>query len=80
MIKRLYINDTISVPWDIHTQKGYCNCILCIKFIGLYYKELTQNLTDEEIYLNVWYWKQLYNQNQILYAINLKLMENSCEA
>ena len=30
--KRLYINNTQSVPWDIHTQKGDCTCILCIKY------------------------------------------------
>ena len=51
------------MPWDIHTQKGDCNCILCIKFIGLYFNELTYNLTDEQIFINVWYWKEKLNQN-----------------
>ena len=73
--KRLYINNTQSVPWDIHTQKGDCTCILCIKFIGLYYKELTFGLTDEKFYYNVWYWKEFYTQNQLIQAINLKLQE-----
>ena len=71
--KRLYLNNLDSVPWNIHTQKGDCNCLMCIKFIGLYFKELTFGLTDEEIFYNVWYWKEFYNQNQLIYAINLKL-------
>ena len=74
--KRLYINNTYSVPWDTHTQMYECPCILCIKFIALYYKELTHNKTDEEIYYNVKYWKEKYNQNQLIYAINLKLQKD----
>ena len=49
--KRLYLDPIKSLPWDKHTQAGDCQCILCIKFIRLYYKELTQNRSDEEIYL-----------------------------
>ena len=75
--KRLYINNTQSVPWDIHIQKYECSCILCMKFIGLYGKELTHNKTDLEVYYNIKYWKEFYTQNQLIQAINLKLEENN---
>ena len=75
--KRLYINNTQSVPWDIHTQRCDCTCILCIKFIGLYYQELMYNKTPEQIFWSVWYYKELYNQNQLLYLIQLKLIDVS---
>ena len=71
--KRLYLNNIYSVGWDIHTQKFNCNCILCMKFIGLYYEELSYGLNDAEIYNNICYWKEFYNQNQLIYAINLKI-------
>ena len=61
--KRMYLNPIQSLPWDKHTRKGDCPCILGIKFIRLYYKELTENCkTDEELYLNVWYWKEKLTQ------------------
>jgi len=69
--KRLYLTPTKSLPWDKkHIQSGDCSCLLCIKFIGLYYKELTQNKTDEEIYYNVWYWKQFLNHEKMLKLIS----------
>ena len=73
--KRLYINPIQSLPWDKHTQKGDCPCIYCLKLIGLYYKELTINVdgskkTDEEIYFNVWYWKQALTHQQIVKLIS----------
>ena len=39
--KRMYLNPMQSLPWNKHIQSGYCPCILCIKFIRLYYNELT---------------------------------------
>ena len=73
--KRLYINPIQSLPWDKHTQKGDCPCIYCLKLIGLYYKELSINVnrskkTDEEIYLNVWYWKQALTHQQLVKLIS----------
>ena len=73
--KRLYINPIQSLPWDKHTQKGDCPCIYCLKLIGLYYKELTINdnntkKTDEEIYFNVWYWKQALTHQQLVKLIS----------
>ena len=68
--KRLYINPIQSLPWDKHTQKGDCPCIYCLKLIGLYYKELTENKTDEEIYFNVWYWKQALTHQQLVKLIS----------
>ena len=68
--KRLYLDPMKSLPWDKHTQAGDCQCILCIKFIGLYYKELTQNRSDEGIYYNNWYWKQTLNHEQLLKLIS----------
>ena len=73
--KRLYINPIQSLPWDKHTQKGDCPCIYCLKLIGLYYKDLTINVdgskkTDEEIYLNVWYQKEILTHQQLLKLIN----------
>ena len=73
--KRLYTNTIQSLPWDKHTQKGDCPCIYCLKLIGLYYKELTINddgskKTDEEIYFNVWYWKQALTHQQLVKLIS----------
>ena len=73
--KRLYINPIQSLPWDKHTQKGDCPCIYCLKLIGVSYKELTINddgskKTDEEIYFNVWYWKQALTQQQLVKLIS----------
>ena len=68
--KRLYINPIQSLPWDKHTQKGDCLCIYCLKLIGLYYKELTINKTDEEIYFNVWNWKQALTHQQLVKLIS----------
>ena len=60
--KRLYLDPVKSLPWDKHTQAGDCQCILCKKFIGLYYKELTQNRSDQEIFYITWYWKETLKQ------------------
>ena len=73
--KRLYINPIQSLPWDKHTQKGDCPCIYCLRLIGLYYKDLTINddgskKTDEEIYFNVWYWKQALTHQQLVKLIS----------
>ena len=68
--KRLYINPIQSLPWDKHTQKGDCPCIYCLKLIGLYYKELPINKTDEEIYFNVWNWKQALTHQQLVKMIS----------
>ena len=81
--KRMYLNRIQSLPWDKHTQKGDCLFILCIKFIGLYYKELfeaseavtenktdTKPLRDEEIYLNIWYWKEKLTHQELLKRIS----------
>ena len=53
--KRVYLNALQSLPWDKHTQKSDCPCIYCLKIIGLYYKEMSNGLSDEESFLNVWY-------------------------
>ena len=73
--KRLYINPIQSLPWDKHTQKGDCPCIYCLNLIGLYYKELTINdnntkKADEEIYFNVWNWKQALTHQQLVKLIS----------
>ena len=73
--KRLFINPIQSLPWDKHTQKGDCPCIYCLKLIGLYYKESTisddgSKKTDEEIYFNVWYWKQTPTHQQLVKLIS----------
>ena len=68
--KRLYINPIQSLPWDKHTQKGDCPCIYCLKLIGLYYKELTINKTDEELYWSVWHWKQALTHQQLVKLIS----------
>ena len=73
--KRLYISPKQSLPWDKHTQKGDCPCIYCLKLIGLNYKDLTINndgskKTDEEIYFNVWYWKQTLTHQQLVKLIS----------
>ena len=68
--KRLYLDPIKSLPWDKHIQRGDCRCILCIKLIGLYCKDLTENKTDEEICFNVWYWKQTLNHEQLLNLIS----------
>ena len=51
--KRVYLNPIQSLSWDIHTHKGDCPCIYCLKLISLYYKELSDGLNDEELYLKV---------------------------
>ena len=47
--KRMYIHPIKSLPWDKHTQQGYCPYRYSLKFI-LLYKKLTEKKTDEEIY------------------------------
>ena len=66
----MYLNPIKSLPWDKHTQNGDCPFILCIKFIGLYYKEMNENKTDEEIYLITWYCKQTRTHQQLLKLIS----------
>ena len=76
--KRLYINPIQSLPWDKHTQKdcpGDCPCIYCLKLIGLYYKDSNINdngskKTDEEIYLNIWYQKEILTHQQLVKLIS----------
>ena len=69
--KRVYLNPKQSLSWDKHTQKGDCPCIYCLKLIGLYYKEITENCkTDEEIYYNIWVLKENLNQQQLLNLIS----------
>ena len=68
--KRMYLNPIQSLSWDKHTQKGDCPCILCIKLVGLYYKELTANKTDEEIYYNIWTLKEKLNHQDFLNLIS----------
>ena len=71
--KRLYLNPIQNLPWDEHTQQGDYPCIYCLKLVGLYYKELTENCkTDEELYLNVWYWTQTLNHQQLLKLISAR--------
>ena len=48
--KRVSLNPIQSLSWDKHTQKGDCHSIYCLKLIGLYYKELTANKTDEKFF------------------------------
>ena len=68
--KTMYFNPIKSLPCD-NTQKGDCPCILCIKFIGLYYKELTEKCkTDEELYFYTWYCKQTLTNQQLLKLIS----------
>ena len=68
--KRVYLNPIQSLSWDKHTQKGDCPCILCIKLVGLYYKELTENKSDEEIYYNIWTLKEKLPQQELLKLIS----------
>ena len=73
--KRMYLNSIKSLPWDIHTQKGDCPCIYCLKSSGFYYEELTINddgskKRDEEIYFKVWYWKQALTHQQLVKLIS----------
>ena len=69
--KRMYLNPIQSLSWDKHTQKGDCPCILCIKLVGLYYKELTEGMrNDEEIYYNIWTLKEKLNHQQLLDLIS----------
>ena len=57
----MYLNPTQSLPENKHKQSGYCPCILCIKILRLFYDELTENQTEEEIYFIVWYVKENLN-------------------
>ena len=70
--KRLYLNPIQSLPWDKHIQKGDCTCILCIKFIALYYNELSKNKTDEEKYWSIWYYKENLTQQQLIELISAR--------
>ena len=69
--KRMYLNPIKSLPWDQHTQNSDCPRILCIKFIGLYYKELTKKCKmDEELCFYTWYYKQTLTHQQLLKLIS----------
>ena len=61
----MYLNPIQSLPLDKHTQKGNCPCILCIKFIRLFYNELTESKTEENLNWNVWYWKQTLTHQKL---------------
>ena len=68
--KRKYLNPIQSLPWDEHTQKSDCPCIFCLKVIGLYYEDFTENCkTDKKFYLYIWYWKQTLNHQELLKLI-----------
>ena len=67
---RVYLNPIQSLSWDKHTQKGDCPCIYCLKLIGLYYKELSDGLSDEETCLNVWTLNENINHQQLLNLIS----------
>ena len=44
---------------------------ICLKFILLYHKEVNENCkTDEKLYLNVWYWKQILTHQELLKLIS----------
>ena len=68
--KRMYLNPIQSLSWDKHTQKGDFPCILCIKLVGLYCTELSDGLSDEEIYYNIWTLKEKLNHQQLLNLIS----------
>ena len=69
--KREYLNPIQSLSWDRHTQKNDWLRVYCLKIIGLYYKEITENCkTDEEIYFNIWTLKQNLNHQQLLNLIS----------
>ena len=69
--KRVYLNPIQSLSWDKHTQKGDCPCKFCLKLIGLYYKEITEGLrNDEEIYYNIWTLKENLSHQQLLNLIS----------
>ena len=68
--KRMYLNPIESLPWDIHIQSKCCPCILCIKFIHLYYEELSENRSDEEFQLNVSYNKENLSHQEILQLVS----------
>ena len=69
--KRLYLNPILSLPWDKHTQQGDCPCLFCLQFVPLYHKKLFENYsTDEEVYLNVWYWEENLTQQELLKLIS----------
>ena len=66
--KRMYLNSIKSLPWDIHTQKGYCPCIYCLELFILYRKDIqNENCeTYEEIYYNIWTLKEKLNLQEII--------------
>ena len=66
----VYLNPIQSLSWDKHTQKGDCPCIYRLKLIGLYYKELSEGLSDEETCLNVWTLNENINHQQLLNLIS----------
>ena len=69
--RRMYLNPIKSLPCDNHTQQGDCPCLYCLKFMLLYHKEVNENCkTDEELYLNVWYWKQTITHQELLKLIS----------
>ena len=67
--KRLYLNPIQSLSWDKHTQQGDFPCKYCLKFFGLYYKELSTrdgtSLWDEEIFYNFWTLNEKLNHQQL---------------
>ena len=67
--KRVYLNPIQSLSWDKHVQSGDCPCIYCLKLVSLYYKELNDGLSDEEIYYNIWTLKEKLNHQQLLNLI-----------
>ena len=67
--KSVYLNRIQSLSWDKHVQSGDCPCIYCLKLVGLYYKELSDGLSDEEIYYNIWTLKEKLNHQQLLNLI-----------
>ena len=71
--KRMNLNSIKSLSWDKHTQKGTCGCLLCLKFVMLYHKEICDGKTDEDIYWNVWHWKETLTLQKFDNLIKLTL-------
>ena len=54
-------------------SKSRLSMSIFLKLIGLYYKELIENYkTDEELYLNVGYWKQTLTHQQLIKLISYR--------
>ena len=73
--KRMYLFEKPTLPWEKHLQSGYCPCVLCMLFIRLSYKKLSENYDgskriNKELYWFMCHCKEKFSHQQFLILVS----------